>query len=58
MVEEKVCVILASAGVIAQGASQGRGQLPDRWNACIGQACAWYAAAAERCAVLTLARKA
>ena len=56
MVEEKVCVILASAGVIAQGASQGRGQLPDRWNACIGPACAWYDAARECCAVLSLAR--
>ena len=57
MAEGKVCPIIASAGVIAYGASQGRAQLTDSWNACIGRACAWYDVAACRCALLTLARR-
>lgn len=52
MATEKICPIIASAGVIAQGAAQGRGQLPQGWNCCVGPACAWYDAARERCAVL------
>lgn len=58
MEQAKACPVLAAAGVIAQGASQGRAQLPDRWNACIGPVCAWYDASAGRCALLTLARRA
>ena len=52
METEKVCPIIASAGVIAQGAAQGRGQLAPGWDRCVGHACAWYDAARERCAVL------
>ena len=53
---EKACPILAAAGVIAQGASGGRAQLPERWADCIGQACAWYDTAREGCALLTAAK--
>lgn len=53
---EKVCPLRTAAGVVAQGASQGRGVLPDGWSHCMGPACAWYDAAAERCSILTLAR--
>lgn len=53
---EKACPLRTAAGVVAQGAAQGRAVLPDRWCHCLGPTCAWYDAAAERCAVLTLAR--
>ena len=56
MEQKKACPIIASAGVIAQGASCGAARFQDGWDACPGPACAWYDAAAERCAVLTLAR--
>lgn len=56
MEQKKVCPVIASAGVIAQGASQGRARLQEGWADCEGPACAWYDAAAERCAVLTMAR--
>lgn len=55
MATEKICPILASAGVIASGASPGRGQLPPGWRCCVGRACAWWDAAAERCAILSFA---
>lgn len=58
METEKVCPIIASAGVIAQGAAQGRGQLSPGWDLCVGPACAWYDAARERCAILGPAVKA
>ena len=54
----KVCPIIASAGVIAQGAAQGRGQLSPGWDLCVGPACAWYDTARERCAILGAAVRA
>ena len=57
MEPKKVCPIIASAGVIAQGASQGAARLQEGWTDCVGPACAWYDAAADRCAVLEFARK-
>lgn len=56
MEQHKVCPIIASAGVIAQGAGQGRARLQEGRTDCVGPACAWYDAAADRCAVLTMAR--
>lgn len=53
---EKACPLWVSAGIIALGASQGRGVLPDGWGLCMGPACAWYNAARERCAVLEAAK--
>ena len=53
---EKICPFRVAAGVVAQGAAQGRAQMPERWGACPGSVCAWYDAAAERCAVLSLVR--
>ena len=58
MANEKICPIIASAGVIASGAAQGHGQLPPGWDLCVGPVCAWYDAARERCAVLGPAVKA
>ena len=58
MEEAKACPVLAAAGVIAQGASQGRARLQDGWAGCVGPACAWYDAGRESCALLTLARRA
>ena len=56
MENEKACPLRTAAGVIAQGASLGHGVLPDGWSRCVGPACAWFDAAADRCAVLTMAR--
>ena len=56
MGQKKVCPIIASAGVIAQGASQGKARLQEGWPDCVGSACAWFDVAADRCAVLTMAR--
>ena len=56
METEKACVLRLAAGVVAQGASQGRAELPDGWGLCLGTACAWYDARVEKCAVLALAR--
>lgn len=56
MGQKKVCPIIASAGVIAHGASQGKARLQEGWTDCAGPACAWYDAARECCAVLTLVR--
>lgn len=53
---EKACPLRVSAGIIALGASQGRGVLPAGWGICVGSACAWFDAARECCAVLALAR--
>lgn len=58
MANETACPLRTAAGVVAQGASQGRGVLPDGWSHCMGPVCAWYDAAAERCSILTLARNA
>ena len=54
---EKVCPILAGAGAVAEGAAQGTMTLQPGWDLCQGSACAWYDAAADRCAVLTLAKQ-
>lgn len=53
---EKACPLRAAAGIVPQGASQGRGVLPDGWGLCMGPACAWYDAARECCAVLEAAK--
>ena len=53
MANKKICPIIASAGVIAQGAARGCGQLVPGWDRCVGPACAWYDAARERCAILS-----
>ena len=37
---EKACPLRVSAGIIAQGASQGCGLLPGGWGLCLGPACA------------------
>ena len=58
MEQKKVCPLRVSAGFVAQGASWGLATLPDGWPDCLGPACAWYDQAAERCALLTIARKA
>lgn len=55
MDQKKVCPIIASAGVVAQGASRGAARLQEGWTDCVGPACAWYDAAAERCAILSFA---
>ena len=55
---EKACPLRTVAGVVAQGASQGAMTLQPGWDLCQGPACAWYDAARECCALLTLARKA
>ena len=54
--EEKTCPLRTVVGDVAQGASQGRGVLPDGWGLCMGPACAWYDAARECCAVLEAAK--
>lgn len=56
MENEKDCPLRTAAGVVAQGASMGRGVLPDGWSYCMGPVCAWYDQTAERCAVLSIAR--
>ena len=58
MDKAKHCPIIVASGVIAQGATFGRAQFADGWCDCSGPACAWWDARAERCALLTLARKA
>lgn len=57
MDKQKACPLRVSAGIIAQGASWGWAALPSGWDCCMGPACAWYDAAAGRCAVLEFARK-
>ena len=57
MENEKACPLRTAAGVVAQGAAQGRGGLPEGRSHCMGPACAWYDAEKERCAVLEIARK-
>lgn len=52
---EKVCPLVLAAKGIAEGAAAGRGRATGS-TACRGPACAWYDAARECCAVLTLAR--
>lgn len=51
MADEKACPLLLSAAV-------GRVSVAPRSSACQGTACAWYDTAADRCALLTLARRA
>lgn len=53
MANEKICPIIASAGVIAQGAAQWRGQLAPGWDRCVGPACAWYDDVCGSCAILS-----
>lgn len=56
MEREKACPLRTAAGVVAQGASRGRGVLPEGWSHCMGPVCAWYDVARDCCAVLALAR--
>ena len=56
MENEKACPLRTAAGVVAQGASQGCGVLPEGWSHCLGPVCAWFDAARECCAVLALVR--
>lgn len=56
MANIKVCPIIASAGVIAQGASGGRAVLPDGWNGCVESVCAWYDASKECCSMLAISK--
>ena len=58
METEKACPLRLAAGAVAQGAFQGRAELPAGWGRCLGPDCAWYDAAHGRCSVLTLARHA
>lgn len=56
MEHEKACPLRVSAGIIALGASQGCGVLPEGWSHCLGPVCAWFDAARECCAVLEAAK--
>lgn len=57
MAEEKICPVLRAAKAVAKAAAAGAGATVTGSTACPGPACAWYDAAAGRCALLTLARK-
>jgi hypothetical protein len=52
-----VCPVMVTAGAIAWGAARGAFPLPRDWAQCLTGECAWYDAAAERCALLELARR-
>ena len=51
--EQRVCPLRVLA---SETGSAGWGPVNIKATACVGPACAWYDAAHERCAVLTLAR--
>ena len=60
--DEKVCPLLMTGVygnlgdiIPAQGSGESAAQMVRGVCACLGPACAWYDAAAGRCAVLTLA---
>lgn len=55
MEQKKVCPLRVLA---SEAGNSGWGPVDGRRTACLGPACAWYDAAAGRCAVLTIARKA
>ena len=56
MDQQKSCPLLLAAALTALGAGAGRVTVSPDASRCQGPMCAWYDAAAERCAVLTLAR--
>ena len=56
MENSKSCPLLRAAAVVAMGAGAGRVAVSPGSSACQGPVCAWFDAAAGRCAVLTMAR--
>ena len=53
---EKTCPLRLMTKAIAKAAAAGTRAQVTGSTACPGPACAWFDAAAERCAVLTMAR--
>ena len=58
MDQTKSCPLLLAAALTALGAGAGRVTVSPEAPKCQGPACAWWDARAERCALLTLARRA
>lgn len=58
MDQAKVCPLRQAAVTVAVAAARGAAQAKPGAHRCPGPACAWWDARAERCALLTLARRA
>ena len=58
MATEKICPVRQAAKAVAAAAAASARATVTGSVACTGPTCAWYDAAVERCAVLSLARAA